>query len=188
MHAFCFWHFYFLKKEMEVIGMAVEKEFIKDRTKIENCEITVVSKFSGFSFYRYINKEGSILKEVQFCTIEDKEYTLSETLYEYDEENTYSKTTLFYFDTACPSLIRYSKNNNYLHNPYAPALIEFDCYGNKKKTSYLLDGVYHRSNGPAIIWYRNDGSIVDKSYYLKGEKIKDELRICVIESSNEENS
>lgn len=55
--------------------MVVEKEFIKDRTKIENCEITVVSKFSGFSFYRYINEKGIILKEVQFCTIEDKEYT-----------------------------------------------------------------------------------------------------------------
>ena len=173
---------------MEVIGMAVEKEFIKDRTKIENCEITVVSKFSGFSFYRYINEKGTILKEVQFCTIEDKEYTLSETLYKYDKENTYSKTTLFYFDTACPSLIRYSKNNNYLHNPYAPALIEFDCYGNKKKVSYLLNGVYHRSNGPAIIWYRSDGSITEKSYYFDGEKIIDELKICVIESSNEENS
>lgn len=65
----------------------------------------MVSKFSGFSFYRYINKKGTILKEVQFYTIEDKEYILSETLYKYDEENTYCKTTLFYFNTVCPSLI-----------------------------------------------------------------------------------
>ena len=75
-----------------------------------------------------------------------------------------------------------------MHNPYAPALIEFDCYGNKKKVSYLLNGVYHRSNGPAIIWYRHDGAIAEKSYYFDGEKIIDELKICVIESSNEENS
>ena len=44
--------------------MVVEREFIKNRTKTENCEITVVNKFSKFSFYRYVNKEGLILKEV----------------------------------------------------------------------------------------------------------------------------
>lgn len=167
--------------------MVVEREFIEDRTKTENCETIVVNKFSKFNFYRYINKEGLILKEVQFCIVEDKEFILSEILYDYDKENVYCKTTLFYFDTTCPSLIRYTKNDDYLHNPLGPALIEFDCYGCKRKVSYLVNDLYHRKNGPAIIWYENDGSIYEKMYYIEGKKINDELQICIIDSLDEEN-
>ena len=84
-----------------------------------------------------------------------------------------------------PSIIQYKRNNNCVHNPFGPALLEFDEYGALRKCSYFINNLYHRLDGQAIEWYEND-RLIDCSYYINGKKIKDEFVIAIIDVSRDD--
>ena len=69
----------------------------------------------------------------------------------------------------CNGNIRYyKKNTDILHNPYCYAVICKDGY-----IAYLIEGLFHRLDGPAVIW--DDG---DEDYYIHNKFLtKEEFEV-----------
>ena len=42
---------------------------------------------------------------------------------------------------------------------------------------YLLNDIFHREDGPALIYYKNNGDLFNKHYYLNGQQIRDDFKI-----------
>ena len=161
------------------------KEFVPDLSKTEDCIIKKSKRLFNFDRYEYINSKNLIVREDEFCYEGDKEVILSTRLYKYDNENFYCKHIYYFFGTSTPSIIQYKQNNNCVHNPFGPALLEFDEHGALRKCSYFINNLYHRLDGPAIEWYEND-RLIDCSYYINGKKIKDEFVIAIIDVSRDD--
>jgi hypothetical protein len=59
--------------------------------------------------------------------------------------------------------ISYFNDDNQLHRLDGPALINKNPGPGNMKEAYIVNGAYHREDGPAIIW--GDG---DRWFYLNG--------------------
>ena len=75
---------------------------------------------------------------------------------EYDDLDKYQ------FDDG--SIMYYKKNTRVRHNPYGPAYISINGY-----KSYRINDVYHRLDGPAIIY-----SSGKEEYYINYEHLSKE--------------
>jgi antitoxin component YwqK of YwqJK toxin-antitoxin module len=62
--------------------------------------------------------------------------------------------------------------NGRLHREDGPARIWYYENGNPKHEDYYKNGKHHRENGPADTWYYENGNIKTKSYYKYGFFIK----------------
>ena len=159
------------------------KDFVPDITKIQKCKINKIKTPYNFYSYEYLNEKNMVIKRDEVYYEEDKEIILSTKIYKYEHNDFYCKDIYYFFGTNTHSIIQYKKNNNSLHNPIGPALMEFDEYGILRKCSYFINNCYHRIDGPAIEWYDENHTLLDASYYLNGQKITDDFRIAVINAS-----
>ncbi len=55
-------------------------------------------------------------------------------------------------------------------------MIEYYRNGNIKYEGYYIDGYRHRVDGPAVIWYDEDGKVLSKEYWVEGERYKTNIR------------
>ena len=63
------------------------------------------------------------------------------------------------------SIAYYKKDTDLLHNPYGPAVINISRF-----KSYCIEGLYHRLDGPAIIWPNGEQQyLIDDKYLTKEE-------------------
>jgi antitoxin component YwqK of YwqJK toxin-antitoxin module len=76
----------------------------------------------------------------------------------------------------------YRNEQHKFHNENGPAVIRYDENGNPKTEVYYINGLKHRTDGPAEIWYNYNmsGEIATERYYIDGIRIKDEFKIFII--------
>lgn len=55
-----------------------------------------------------------------------------------------------------------------------------------KSKEYYINGKYHNEHGPAIIWYRKDGSTEREGYWLNGEELSYDKWMIATAKSDEE--
>jgi antitoxin component YwqK of YwqJK toxin-antitoxin module len=58
-----------------------------------------------------------------------------------------------------------------LHNESGPAVELFYKNGKPKLISHYRDGKLHNIKGPALEEYDQDGSLIEKKYYIKGKEV-----------------
>ena len=70
-------------------------------------------------------------------------------------------------------ILYYKKNTRLIHNPYGPAII---CKDGTK--IYVIEGVWHRLDGPARIWLNgeeeywiNDTELTKKEFEIHPERL-----------------
>jgi len=56
--------------------------------------------------------------------------------------------------------------NNQLHREDGPAAVWYNEDGTIERESYYQHSICHRIDGPAVIWYNKNGTIADESYYI----------------------
>lgn len=77
-----------------------------------------------------------------------------------------------------------SKMCPYTYDKNHAAIIEYYENGNKRYEMYNTKegNGPHRSDGPAVIYYNEDGSIKDEFFYLHGEVVDDVLTVEILRS------
>jgi len=66
------------------------------------------------------------------------------------------------------------KLNGKRHREDGPAVIYYYENGNIKIEYYYINGNSHRENGPADIWYYENGSIKCEYYFINGKQLTKE--------------
>ena len=64
--------------------------------------------------------------------------------------------------------------NGVLHREEGPAVIWYGSSGNKLYEEWRNGGCLHREDGPAIIHYNEDGNIYAKQYWIMGQEIAED--------------
>ena len=64
--------------------------------------------------------------------------------------------------------IYYTLNGKY-HRTDGPAYIYYNADETLNCECYILNDKYHRTDGPAVIYYNRDGGIYSEHYFLNGQ-------------------
>ena len=65
--------------------------------------------------------------------------------------------------------MNFNFDNIIYHRTDSPAEIWYRKDGSVECERYYMNGNYHRTDGPAVIWYYQDGSIDLEFYYINNE-------------------
>jgi len=76
---------------------------------------------------------------------------------------------IIYQGNGLPFMESY-KLNDKEHREDGPAVIYYGEDGQITEEYYGLNGLLHREDGPAVIWYNKDGKIEKEDYYLNGKR------------------
>ena len=68
----------------------------------------------------------------------------------------------------------YHKEDDFMcwHQVDGAAHINYYRSGQKRYESYYQNGLLHRIDGPAIIWYSENGEITETGWRINGDRIK----------------
>ena len=72
--------------------------------------------------------------------------------------------------------------NGLLHRSNGPAIIYYFKNGSIEDETWYKSNMLHREGGPALIRYDRNGNIVEEKYYFNDVEIVDEFQIEVLKS------
>ncbi len=138
-----------------------------------------------FNFGRYIfkfqkavlfDKTGKLFNKFRLEGCKSKKYGFYEngrlkTKHYVDSSLPCRVTAHYYPNGKLKSERHYHYYKFSLHRTDGPAVIEYYENGKVKKELYYFEGKIHRTDGPAVIEYDLEGNIKRKMFYLKGKKV-----------------
>ncbi len=88
-----------------------------------------------------------------------------------EKDNKMSTPNIFYRPNKTIEKVEYRNENNQLHRTDGPAVVCYYENGQVQRESYYLDDKLHRTDGPSDVWYFKNGQVSSEHYHFNGQKL-----------------